>query len=115
MASAAREHAAFQRAVLLERCADAHAKALSDLAQLNQAESRSNELRSEQAGDRDDGSLLLDSAQELRADSAEQFEAAARQQFLTSNARAVQLAGAVQARRIGLNRMLRDKPPRPPL
>lgn len=114
MASVAREHAAFQREVLLDRCADAHAKALSDLAELNQAEGRTDELRGRQAQHRHEESPQQESADELRADGAEQFEAMARQRFAASNARAVQLAGAVQGRRIGLNRMLRDKPPGTP-
>lgn len=114
MASVAREHAAFQREVLLDRCADAHALALSDLAELNQAEGRTDELRGRQARHRDDDSPQQDSADELRADGAEQFEAVARQRFAASNARAVQLAGAVQGRRIGLNKMLRDKTPGTP-
>ena len=114
MASVAREHAAFQREVLLDRCADAHALALSDLAELNQAEGRTNELRGRQGQARDNHSPQQDSADELRAGSAEQFEAVARQRFAASNARAVQLAGAVQGRRIGLNKMLRDKAPGTP-
>ncbi|WP_068685733.1 hypothetical protein [Variovorax sp. WDL1] len=114
MASAAREHAAFQRQVLLDRCADAHAMALSDLAELNQAEGRTDELRARQAQRRHDESPQQDSADELRADGAEQFEAVARQRFAASNAKAVQLASAVQGRRIGLNRMLRDKAPGAP-
>ncbi|MDN8616482.1 hypothetical protein [Variovorax ginsengisoli] len=114
MTSVAREHAAFQCEVLLDRCADAHALALSDLAELNQAEGRTDELRGRQAQHRDDDSPQKDSADELRADSAEQFEAVARQRFAASNARAVQLAGAAQGLRIGLNKMLRDKAPGTP-
>ncbi|OUM00711.1 hypothetical protein A8M77_19685 [Variovorax sp. JS1663] len=114
MASVAREYAAFQREVLLDRCADAHALALSDLAELNQAEARTDELRGRQAEHRAEASPQQDSLDELRADGAEQFEAAARQRFAASNARAVQLAGAVQGRRIGLNKMLRDRPPGAP-
>ncbi|CAN7361070.1 hypothetical protein [Variovorax sp. LjRoot178] len=114
MSSVAREHAAFQREVLLDRCADAHAMALSDLAALNQAEVRTDELRGRQAQHRDDDSPQQDSADELRADSAEQFEVVARQRFAASNARAVQMASAVQGRRIGLNKMLRDKAPGSP-
>lgn len=114
MASVAREHAEFQREVLLDRCADAHAQALTDLAELNQAEGRTDDLRGRQAQSCDLESPQQDSADELRADSAEQFEAVARQRFTASNARAVQLASAVQGRRIGLNKMLRDRPPGTP-
>ncbi|VTU44960.1 hypothetical protein RA8P2_00396 (plasmid) [Variovorax sp. RA8] len=114
MSSVARELAALQREVLLDRCADAHAQALSDLAELNQAEARTDELRGRQAEAPPESSPQQDGADELRADGAEQFEAIARQRFGTSNARAVQLASAVQGRRIGLNRMLMDRPPRTP-
>lgn len=114
MSSVARERVALQREVLLDRCAEAHAEAMNDLAILNQAEGRTTELRGRQAADRAGGSPLRDSEVELRADGAEQFEAGARKQFSTSNARAVQLAGAVQGRRISLKQMLLDKPPRAP-
>jgi hypothetical protein len=114
MTSIARERAALQREVLLELCAEAHEEALGALARLNEAEGQSTELRGRQASDRDDGKLQQDSARELRADGAEEFEARARQQFEVSHARAVQIAGAVQGRRIGLNSMLRDRLPTAP-
>jgi hypothetical protein len=114
MTSAARDRAAQQRETLLDRCADAHAQAAADLAVLNQAEGSANDLRAHQAKHLVEPMPQEDSAEELGADNAEQFEAAARQQFAASNARAVQLAGAVQRRRIGLNGMLRDKAPRAP-
>lgn len=102
MASVAREHAAFQREVLLVRCADAHAQALSDLAELNQAEAHADELRGRRSEQPAEASPQDDSASELLADGAEQFEAVARQRLGASNARAVQLAAAVQGRRIGV-------------
>lgn len=51
MTSVARERAALHREVLLDKCADAHAAAMSDLAILNQAEGRSDEMRGRQARD----------------------------------------------------------------
>jgi len=114
MTSMARERAALQREALLELCAEAHDDALGALARLNEAEGLSTELRGRQVSERDDGTLRQDSARELQADSAEQFAASARQQFEVSHARAVQLAGAVQGRRIGLNSMLRDRLPTAP-
>lgn len=114
MTSVARDRAARQRETLLDLCADAHAQAASDLAVLNQAEGRTNDIRAHQAKHLVEPMPQEDSADELKADNAEQFEAAARQHFAASHARAVQLAGAVQRRRIGLNGMLRDKAPRAP-
>ncbi|CAN7784869.1 hypothetical protein LJR175_008440 [Variovorax sp. LjRoot175] len=114
MTSVARDRAAAQREELLDLCAEAHGEAMGALARLNEAEGQSTEVRSRQAKDRDDGTLQRDSVEELKADGAEQFAAAARQQFEASNARAVQLAGSVQGRRIGLNNMLGDRPPKAP-
>ncbi|CAN7775705.1 hypothetical protein LJR290_007784 [Variovorax sp. LjRoot290] len=114
MTSAARDRAVLQREALLELCAEAHGEAMGALARLNEAEGLSVELRSRRFEDREEVMPRQDSVAELQADGAEQFAAAARQQFEASNARAVQLAGSVQGRRIGLNSMLRDRPPRAP-